>query len=83
MDARPQQPTPAQRRVLDAIRVHIRTHRRSPSYRELARACGFRSTHAVEAHLHALERLGRIARDPGESKSIRVVGRRKRVRGAA
>lgn len=72
-------PTQAQRRVLDAIREYARRHGRSPSYREIARACGLRSTHGVELHLDALERAGRITREAGVSKSIRLV-EPKRVR---
>ena len=44
----------------------------SPSQREIAQAC-FLSQPAVIRHLDRLEQQGRIQREPGQARSIRII----------
>lgn len=63
--------TAKQAAVLEYIREH--TQAASPTCRQIAKAFGFRSPHAVTVHLDALERKGRIRRTPGRSRNIEVI----------
>lgn len=56
--------TPTQVRMLEAILAHARETGRMPSYRELGRRIGHRSTRATYDVLYAMHRRGavRIAR---------------------
>ena len=58
-----------------AILAFIRdnTEAASPTCRQIAKAFGFRSPHAVTVHLDALERKGKIRRVPGRSRNIEVI----------
>lgn len=53
----PDNVTPRQKPVLDALRRFIRKHDRSPSVREIGRMVGINSTTAF-AHLQAMKRRG-------------------------
>ena len=66
-------PTPRQRDVL-ALIVRLTAERGfAPSRAEIASAMGWRSTHAVRAHVDELERKGYLARTPGVARSLRVL----------
>jgi repressor LexA len=60
------------KRVFDAIRLHIRRVGVPPTVRELAAALGFKYLNAVNNHLHRLQKLGLIEFG-GSSRSIRLV----------
>ena len=64
--------TPAQARVLDAIRTRMDAGE-PPTYRELQGDLGFSSTASVRDHLRALERKGFVHFGDGRSRSIRLV----------
>ncbi len=63
--------TAKQAAVLEFIRAN--TEAASPTCRQIAKAFGFKSPHAVTVHLDALERKGKIRRVPGRSRNIEVI----------
>ncbi|MGQ9724874.1 MAG: transcriptional repressor LexA [Tepidimonas sp.] len=65
--------TPRQREVLDFIAGHARDHGVPPTRAEIARAFGFRSANAAEAHLRALARKGAVQLLDGSARGIRVL----------
>jgi repressor LexA len=67
------EPTRAQRRVLEFIQSEIRADRPAPTHREIADRFGFRSTRAAACHLEALKRKGCIESEPGKVRALRVV----------
>ncbi len=67
------EPTRAQRRVLDFIRGELRADRPAPTHLEIADRFGFRSTRAAACHLEALKRKGLIESEPGKVRSLRVI----------
>lgn len=44
-----------------------------PTHREICEAMGFRSTHSASEALGVLQRKGRIQREPGKGRAIRIV----------
>lgn len=65
--------TPAQARVLDAIRLRLDASQAPPTYRELQADLGFHSTASVRDHLRALERKGFLSLGEGRFRSVRLV----------
>lgn len=65
--------TPAQARVLDAIRSRVEAGQAPPTYRELQVDLGFHSTASVRDHLRALERKGFLLLGEGRFRSVRLV----------
>jgi repressor LexA len=65
--------TPRQAQVLALIRSHAAATGAPPTRAEIARALGFRSPNAAEAHLKALARKGAVALRPGAARGIRVL----------
>lgn len=65
--------TSRQAEILALIRNTIRRTGMPPTRSEIARALGFRSANAAEAHLRALARKGAIELLPGASRGIRVL----------
>jgi repressor LexA len=67
-------PTPRQRQVYEFLRQYIRQHGTAPTYEEIRRHFGFRSYHAVQKHLKALEERGAL-RSPwgGRKRALTLV----------
>src|SRR3990170_5966841 len=67
-------PTPRQRQVYEFLRAYIRRHGSAPTYEEIRRHFGFRSYHAVQKHLRALEERGEL-RSPwgGRKRALTLV----------
>lgn len=65
--------TRRQRDVVDFIDEYCRQHGFSPTVREITFGIGLSSASTVMSHLTLLERDGRITRQPGCPRSIRVV----------
>jgi len=65
--------TERQQAILDFIIATIRSQGYPPTLREIGRAFSIRSTKGVNDHLAALERKGRIRRQPELSRAIEVV----------
>ena len=68
-----EQLTLKQRRVYDYIRQTLARRQSPPTRAEIARALGFASANAAQAHLRTLERKGMIALDARQSRGIRVL----------
>lgn len=66
--------TPRQREVRDFIERHVREQGVPPTRAEIARAFGFRSPNAAQAHLLALERKGALQLFDGSARGIRLLG---------
>ncbi|MDR1611919.1 MAG: transcriptional repressor LexA [Planctomycetota bacterium] len=64
--------TPRQREIFAFILDALRNDGAIPSVREIARAFGFASTNAVNAHIDALERKGYVGRRPGQARNIEI-----------
>ena len=65
--------TPAQARVLDAIRSRVDSGMSPPTYRELQVELSFHSTASVRDHLRALQRKGFLTFGEGRFRSVRLV----------
>jgi tRNA(adenine34) deaminase len=63
-----------ERAVLDYLVEFLRQNTYQPSVREIANHLGIRSTRKVSELLGSLEQKGRIARFPGRSRGIQVLG---------
>lgn len=61
--------TARQQAILDFIRERIKTKGHPPTFREIGKNFGIRSTNGVNDHLRALERKGALLRTPGLSRS--------------
>ena len=59
-------------RIYEFIEGYIKQKHKSPSLREIAKACGKISLSTVSYHLDALEAQGRIMRSWYKSRSIRL-----------
>ncbi|MEZ5277465.1 MAG: transcriptional repressor LexA [Opitutaceae bacterium] len=65
--------TDRQREILDFVRHYAMERGYWPSFREIQKHFGFRSTNAVMGHLRALESKGAIERVPGQARTFRIV----------
>ncbi|MCC5833557.1 MAG: repressor LexA [Opitutales bacterium] len=61
-----------QEEVLGYIQLHMRENGTWPSFREIERHFGFKSTNAVMGHLRALEKKGYISRVAGQARTFRI-----------
>jgi len=67
--------TNAQRGVLEFVEERVNEGRNPPSYREICRRFGYKSTKAASDHIAALERKGLLLREKGCARSLRLTGR--------
>lgn len=65
--------TTAQRDCLEAIERHIEQFKQPPSYREIAKMFGFKSTGRVTELLRSLQERGWITFLPNRARSITVL----------
>ena len=65
--------TPAQARVLDAIRSRVDVGEPTPTYRELQTELGFSSSATVRDHLRVLERKGYMELGGGRVRNLRLL----------
>ena len=65
--------TDRQREILDYVRGYAMEMGYWPSFREIQKHFGFKSTNAVMGHLRALESKGAIVRVPGQARRIQRV----------
>jgi repressor LexA len=59
--------------VFEFVASYAESRGHAPSYREIAAACGLKSTSNVAYHLDKLVAAGCLARDAGKPRSIGVV----------
>jgi repressor LexA len=64
--------TARQRGVLDVIETSMRERGYPPSVREIGEAVGLTSPSTVHSHLHTLERMGYLRRDPTKPRALEV-----------
>ncbi len=65
-------PTVKQQQTLDFIKLHLKSHGFSPSFREIGRHLNV-SVGGVHSFLAALEARGIITRNANEARSIQLV----------
>jgi repressor LexA len=65
--------TPKQAKILEFLQNFRREGGTAPTYREIAKHFGFKSTKAAADHVHALERKGYVRRHGGRSRGIEVL----------
>lgn len=70
--ARAGRPSDKGQRILDFVRQYIAERGHAPSIREIMAGVGIRSSSTVAYHLGALEKAGKITRDEGQPRSIRI-----------
>lgn len=61
--------------VLAAIDNLIGAHGYSPSFREIGKEVGLRSSGSVSRHILKLERAGLVTQRPGQQRTLRVTGK--------
>lgn len=67
--------TQRQTEVLDHIETHVINHGYPPTFREIGKHFGIRSTNGVADHLKALERKGYLKSSRGRVRAIALVNR--------
>jgi repressor LexA len=67
-------PTGRQQRILDVIQEFSDEHGYPPSVREIGARVGLSSSSTVQSHLKALEKQGRLDRDPTKPRALRLTG---------
>ena len=65
--------TDRQREILNFVRGYAMERGYWPSFREIQKHFGFKSTNAVMGHLRALESKGAIERMAGQARTFRIV----------
>ncbi len=65
--------TKRQRQIIDYISDQISEMGYPPSVREIADAVGLTSPSTVHSHLHTLEKLGYVRRDPTKPRALEVL----------
>jgi repressor LexA len=73
-------PTPAQRKVLEFFQAEERAGRPAPSQREVAAHFGFKSKRAAACHIEALKRKGLLSNEHGKARSWQVTSPLARLR---
>jgi repressor LexA len=68
----PEELTPRQRDILEALTRGLRERGYPPSIRELGEATGLSSPASVHAHLRKLQAKGYIRRVPGQSRALEI-----------
>lgn len=63
----------SEQQTLDYLREYVALEGWSPSFLEIAKACGLRSTSAVAYRLDCLEARGLIRRKPHTARAISLV----------
>jgi len=58
--------------LLEAVKSYWQEHQRPPTYRELAEETGMVISQ-VYYHMTILEKAGKIEREPGKARTIRVI----------
>lgn len=66
--------TPKKMEVLDFIKSYIKEHGYSPSFQNICDGVNVASRSSVFCHLQSLQELGYITYEPGEPRTISVIG---------
>ena len=65
--------TKRQQEIFDFVKRYVSEHGYPPTVRDIGKAIGLTSSSTVHAHLHNLERLGMLRRDPTKPRAIEVL----------
>jgi len=65
--------THRERQLLDFLKVYIQQNGFSPSVRLIREAMGYRSNSPVQVHLDRLEQKGKIYREKGKARTVRLM----------
>lgn len=71
--------SPKQAEVLAYIESEVSRSGRPPTYRDIARHCGYEAVGTVQDHIRALLRKGFLQKEPGVARGIRLVHRTESV----
>ena len=69
-----QELTPAQQELYDWLDDYIRSHRHSPSIRQMMEAMGLRSPAPVQSRLRHLQQKGWITWQEGQARTLQLLG---------
>lgn len=68
-----QELTPAQRQLFDWLEDYIRSHRHSPSIRQMMEAMGLRSPAPIQSRLRHLQQKGWITWQEGQARTLQLL----------
>lgn len=66
--------TSAERAMMGFLARYIRQHQYAPTIREIREGLGISSPSVVFCRLQRLQLRGLVAREPGRSRALRIVG---------
>ncbi len=66
--------TDRQKKIVDFIRAHVEENGYPPTFREIARSVGLRSTSTVDHHLRRLRELGVLQYEDGRFRALQLLG---------
>ena len=66
--------TDRQRRIVECIRAHVEANGYPPTFREIARSVGLKSTSTVDHHLRRLRELGVLQYEDGRFRALQLLG---------
>lgn len=69
-----QELTPAQQELFDWLETYIRSHRHSPSIRQMMEAMGLRSPAPIQSRLRHLQQKGWITWQEGQARTLQLLG---------
>src|SRR5438105_11188163 len=67
--------TKRQQEIFDFIKRYSARYGYPPTVRDIGKAVGLASSSTVHAHLHNLERIGLLRRDPSKPRAIELLNR--------
>ena len=66
--------TDRQKKIVDYIRAHVEENGYPPTFREIARSVGLKSTSTVDHHLRRLRELGVLQYEDGRFRALQLLG---------
>ena len=66
--------TDRQRKIVEYIRAHVEENGYPPTFREIARSVGLKSTSTVDHHLRRLRELGVLQYEDGRFRALQLLG---------
>ena len=66
--------TDRQRKIVECIRAHVEANGYPPTFREIARSVGLKSTSTVDHHLRRLRELGVLQYEDGRFRALQLLG---------
>ena len=66
--------TDRQKKIVDFIRAHVEENGYPPTFREIARSVGLKSTSTIDHHLRRLRELGVLQYEDGRFRALQLLG---------